>query len=238
MNIFFLTDNKLWFSFLDSWRGERKESISIFCSPEGGDIFPEEINHGQISVIDVKNNVDALSFNFDVGFSCHCKQIFPKTLVESIPCFNFHPGLNPHNRGWFPQVFSIINGKPVGATVHKMDHKIDHGPVVAQKAIDINSWDTSRTVYDRILKAEFELFDIWVDHLLSGNFKEVALDSAGNYNSISDFKDLCEIDLERKVSFKEAIDYLRAMSFDGYDNAFFYDQSGRKIYVSISLKAN
>lgn len=237
MKIFFLTDNKLWLKFLIEWKKKRKEDISIYCSPASEQTFQEELDSNCISVLDVKRNFDELRVEFSMGFSCHCKQIFPKALVESIPCFNFHPGLNPYNRGWFPQVFSIINGKPVGATLHKMDAEIDHGPVIAQKSVAINSWDTSKSVYDRVLKAEFELFDLWIERVLSGDFKEVELEDNGNYNSISDFNDLCEIDLDRTVSLKEAINFFRAMSFDGYDNAYFYDHLGHKVFVSLNLKA-
>ncbi|SEK39632.1 dTDP-4-amino-4,6-dideoxyglucose formyltransferase [Halomonas daqiaonensis] len=236
MKVFFLTDNKIWFDFLEAWKKKRRENILIYCSPAGAQIFSEEIDSSRISILDVKNSFDEVKVEFDIGFSCHCKQIFPKSLVEIIPCFNFHPGLNPYNRGWFPQVFSIINGMPVGATLHKMDSKIDHGPVIAQRAISINSWDTSKSVYERVLDAEFELFDIWIERLLTGDFEEIELNDEGNYNSISDFNDLCEIDLDRKVSLREAIDFFRAMSFEGYDNAYFYDEDGRKVFVSLSLK--
>lgn len=237
MKVFFLTDNKVWFKFLETWEKKRKEDIHIYCSPAGAPLFSEEIESSRISILNIKNSFDKTKADFDVGFSCHCKQIFPMNLVESIPCFNFHPGLNPYNRGWFPQVFSIINGKPVGATLHRMDSKIDHGPVIAQKAISIKSWDTSKSVYERVLNAEFELFDIWIERVLSGDYEEIELSDEGNYNSISDFNDLCEIDLGRKVSLKEAIDYFRAMSFEGYDNAYFYDDDGQKVFVSLSLKA-
>jgi len=237
MKIFFITDNTQWFKFLNIWRRHRSEEVVIYCSPKGEKLFLEEIDAGEISPLDVKSEAKRLSENFDLGFSCHCKQIFPENLVKKIPCFNFHPGINPHNRGWFPQVFSIINGKPIGATVHKMDEQIDHGPIIAQKEVFIASDDTSKSVYDRVVEAEFELFYKWIDYLIVGEFDEVALDSPGNYNSISDFNKICEIDLGKKVTFKEAIDYFRAMTFDGYDNSFFLDKDGRKIYVSIDLKA-
>lgn len=236
MKVFFITDNRKWFEIIDSWKNRRSEKIEIFCSPSGANLFTKEIEEGRISTLDIKLMSENLQKQFDIGFSCHCKQIFPKELVESVRCFNFHPGLNPYNRGWFPQVFSIINGKPVGATLHKMDEKIDHGPVIDQNVISIFDWDTSRTVYDRILQSEFDLFDQWVDRLLESDFEENQLESKGNYNSISDFEELCKIDLNKKVSFKEAIDYLRAMTFDGYDNAYFYSSDGHKVYVSLNLK--
>jgi methionyl-tRNA formyltransferase len=237
VKVFFITDNRKWFEKVDLWKKERSEEIEVYCSPAGVALFSNEIGEGCISALDLNLLSDDFSENFDIGISCHCKQIFPSKLVENIKCFNFHPGLNPHNRGWFPQVFSILDGQPVGATLHKMDEKIDHGPIIDQRIINITDWDTSKSVYERILKSEFDLFDQWIDRLLKGEFEEVRLESEGNYNSISDFKKLCEIDLDKKISFKEAIDYLRAMTFDGYDNAYFYSSDGRKVYVSLNIKA-
>ncbi|MET4001087.1 dTDP-4-amino-4,6-dideoxyglucose formyltransferase [Marinobacterium sp. MBR-109] len=236
MNVFFVTDNRKWFSFLDAWRKKRTEKIAIFCSPKGVSLFKDEIDSGLISELDITSSYRSLCEEFDLGVSCHCKQIFPEALVSVIPCFNFHPGLNPHNRGWFPQVFSIINGKPVGATLHRMDKEIDHGPVIDQVEVDVRDWDTSKSVYDRVLSEEFKLFNKWIDRLIRFEYEEKKLDSVGNYNSITDFKKLCEIDLQKKVTFKEAIDYLRAMTFDGYDNAFFEGDDGKNIFVSINIK--
>jgi methionyl-tRNA formyltransferase len=236
MNIFFLTDNKVWFNFLKSWKACRAENIAIYCSPQSLELFSEELLSGTISVLNLKHEVNEVIKNFNVGISAHCKQIFPAKITDGLKCFNFHPGLNPHNRGWFPQVFSIINGKPAGATLHRMDHEIDHGPVIAQKAIEIESHDTSKSVYDRILSAEFELFNTWIERLLLDDFEEHSLESEGNYNSISDFENLLSIDMEKKVTFQEAIDYLRALTFDGYDNAYFFDEKGRKVFVSLNMK--
>lgn len=236
MKIFFVTDNRSWFSKISSWRVNRPEKIEVYCSPNGQSIFKTEIEEKLISPIDLKADYKRLLREFFIGVSCHCKQIFPRELVDGIDCFNFHPGLNPYNRGWFPQVFSILNGLPAGATIHRMDAQIDHGAIVAQRPVSIRASDTSKTVYDRIVEAEFDLFDNWMGKLVDGNYQESLPESEGNYNSISNFESLCEIDLNRKVSFGEAIDYLRAMTFDGYDNAYFYDEDGKKIFVSLNIK--
>jgi methionyl-tRNA formyltransferase len=73
-------------------------------------------------------------------------------------CINIHPGLNPYNRGWYPQVFAINNGLPHGATIHEMDDKIDHGDIIYQKSVDIKLSDTSKTLYERVLDTEIFLF--------------------------------------------------------------------------------
>lgn len=238
MKIFFVTDNRPWFNKIDSWRSERIEEVKIFCSPKGKSLFEDEISQGFISPLDLKTDFKRLITEFDLGFSCHCKQIFPAELVENVNCFNFHPGLNPYNRGWFPQVFSIINELPVGATVHKMDKEIDHGAIVAQQEVQVLASDTSKSVYDRIMNEEFRLFDQHIESIISGSVTCNNPDNEGNYNSISDFRELCEIDLDKKVTFREAINYLRAMTFDGYDNAYFWDQANKnKVYVSLNIKS-
>ena len=236
MKIFFITDNKVWFEKIKSWRSTRSEQVEIFCSPKGKVLFEKEVEAGQLSPLDLRSDYEKLLHDYEVGFSCHCKQIFPAELVEKVKCFNFHPGLNPYNRGWFPQVFSIINGLPVGATVHKMDDEIDHGWIVAQQEIQVSEADTSKSVYDKIMEAEFKLFDELIDKIISGQIDCSFPGNEGNYNSISDFKELCKIDLNQKVTFREAINYLRAMTFDSYDNAFFCDKNGRRVYISLNIK--
>lgn len=237
MKIFVVTDNRAWFKKIDDWRSGKQSTIEIFCSPKGVSLFTKELENGSISSIDLKSHHPNLIRDYDVGISCHCKQIFPAELVSSIKCFNIHPGLNPYNRGWFPQVFSILNGLPVGATIHEMDEKIDHGFIVASEKVEILDSDTSRNVYDKIIEAEFRLFDSHIDNILAGNYCRFSPKGEGNYNSISDFKKLCQIDLDERVTFRGAINYLRAMTFDGYNNAYFYDSYGKKVYVSINISS-
>jgi hypothetical protein len=42
--------------------------------------------------------------------------------------------------------------------------------------------------------------------------------------------------LDRKVTYREAIDFFRAMTFQGHDNAYFYDRAGAKVFVEITLR--
>lgn len=235
MKIFFVTDNRAWFKNIHNWRPSRHVAVEIFISPQSERAFKKELDEGSVSSIDLKADYRRFLTGYDIGFSCHCKQIFPAELVETIKCFNVHPGLNPHNRGWFPQVFSIINGLPVGATIHEMDRKIDHGAIVVQEEVAVSASDTSKSVYEKIIHAEFRLFETVIDNILDDNYSSISLSAEGNYNSLSDFKNLCEIDLDKEVTFRDAINYLRAMTFDGYDNAYFYDENGRKVYVSIKM---
>lgn len=236
MNIFILTDNKFWYRKAKAIFAETEHNVSYFCSPKGVSLFKKEIEDGGIGSIDVKKDTQYLIENFVLGFSCHCKQIFPKSLVESVRCINIHPGLNPHNRGWFPQVFSILNNKPIGATIHAMDSEVDHGDILYQKEVKVFDWDTSKSIYDRVLEAEFTLFEENIKDLISGVCKHSKMSNEGNYNSINDYKALLEIDMEKTVTMREAIDYLRAMTHPPYKNAYFLTEKGEKVFVAIDIE--
>ena len=235
MNVFVITDNKVWLDKAKILFNEKEVNADFYCSPKGKKLFLEEINLNKIKVLDVNKDYDYLISNYQLGFSLHCKQIFPKELVESVRCINIHPGFNPHNRGWFPQVFSIINNKPVGATIHLMDADIDHGDILYQKKIKIDEWDVSKDVYDKVVEAELALFYSNFDDLIRSNYNPIKMEGEGNYNSIQDYKFLLEIDLEKKVTMREAIQYLRAMTHPPYKNAYFKFDN-KKIYVSLNLE--
>jgi methionyl-tRNA formyltransferase len=191
------------------------------------------------SAINIKAEVDRIIGNYDLVFSIHCKQVFPKRLVDAVCCINVHPGLNPYNRGWFPQVFSIINGLPLGATIHLMDEKVDHGQIVAQKAVELDRADTSYSAYEKILEAERQLLDENIARILVGDLQLKMPNGEGNYNSRSDFADLCKLDLTQTDTLGNHIDLLRALSHKGFKNAFFIDENtGQKIFVTIKLTSD
>lgn len=235
MNIFVITDNEFWLEKATQIFKEKEIDVDFYCSPKSEKLFLKQINSGEIKILDIKGDCEYLISNYQLGFSCHCKQIFPKKLVESVRCINIHPGLNPYNRGWFPQVFSIINKKPVGATIHLMDSEVDHGDILYQQEVKVFDWYVSRSIYERVLDAEYELFSRNFDELINADYKSKKMIVEGNYNSIKDYKSLIEIDLDKKTTMREAIDYLRAMTHPPYKNAYFQTENG-KVYVSIVVE--
>jgi methionyl-tRNA formyltransferase len=189
-----------------------------------------------IRPIDLKTEAEQIVTDYDIVFSIHCKQIFPKRLVNSVRCINLHPGLNPYNRGWYPQVFSIINGLPLGATLHVMDEQVDHGPIIAQKEVKVDAWDTSGSAYEKVIEAEIELMHEYLERILNDDVESKIPIGEGNYNSKADFAELCKLDLNQTDSLKVHIDRLRALSHVDFENAYFIDEkSGKKIFVKISL---
>ena len=67
-------------------------------------------------------------------------QIIPKEILK-IPkygCLNVHPSLLPKYRGPSPIQTAILNGdEKTGVTIILMDEKIDHGPILAWRELEI-----------------------------------------------------------------------------------------------------
>ncbi|MBP6730578.1 MAG: dTDP-4-amino-4,6-dideoxyglucose formyltransferase [Chitinophagales bacterium] len=240
MNILLISDNKFLieaFNNLVQRKGlSGQHSFHYVCSPVNKSLLADTSLPVPLGSIDMKNDYRELIGKYELIFSLHCKQLFPAELVNKVRCINVHPGLNPYNRGWFPQVFSILNGKKAGATIHEIDEELDHGAVIVQKGITIEAHDTSLTAYEKIQQAEVELLDEHLEAIIANTYQSFLPAEEGNVNLKKDFNALCKIDLDKQVTMKEAIDYLRAMTHGDYANAWFTDANGKKVYVKITLQ--
>lgn len=194
----------------------------------------------EVKILNLKdsNDISYIKSNYDLILSIHCKQIFPKELVNNIKCINIHPGYNPINRGWYPQVFSIINKLDIGATIHEIDNELDHGPIIARAFVTKSNIDTSESLYSKILTKEIELLDKHLINIINNTYKTIIPEDEGNLFLKSDFKELLELDLNEQVLVGDFIDKLRALTHGKFNNAFYIDpDTGQKIFIGIKLKA-
>jgi methionyl-tRNA formyltransferase len=191
----------------------------------------------KVYAVDVKEEYEEIAQKYDLIFSLHCKQLFPAVLVSKVKCINVHPGYKPYNRGWFPQVFSIINKLPAGATIHEIDELLDHGAIIARREAEINSWDTSLDIYDKVQQIEITLLKENLASILQGTYNTINAEKEGNINLKKDFNGLCKLDMNKVMTMGEAIDHLRALTHGKYENAYFLDpKTDSKVYVKILLE--
>ena len=77
---------------------------------------------------------------------------------------NTHPALLPHfgGKGFYGiKVHEAViqsNAVESGATVHFVDNKYDHGPIIAQKKIMILNTDNAEILAEKVLKVEHKLY--------------------------------------------------------------------------------
>lgn len=96
--------------------------------------------------------------------------------VRSFPnkIINIHPSLLPAFPGLDAQKQAFDYGVKVsGCTVHFVDEFLDHGAIIAQKAVEVLDDDTSETLQKRILDEEHRLYIEALKKIVSGNYEIV-----------------------------------------------------------------
>ena len=91
--------------------------------------------------------------NADLFLVAAYGKILPKSLIE-IPDYGtvgVHPSLLPKLRGATPIQSAILDGlKETGVSLFMIDEKMDHGPVISMKSLEIHSHDNAESLSDRL----------------------------------------------------------------------------------------
>jgi phosphoribosylglycinamide formyltransferase-1 len=91
------------------------------------------------------------------GFDRLLSSVFVRAFPLRI--LNIHPALLPAFPGLHAQRQAVEYGVRVaGATVHFVDEKTDHGPIIIQAAVPAYSHDTEHTLQERILAQEHRIY--------------------------------------------------------------------------------
>ena len=100
------------------------------------------------------------ALNPDIGVSVLLGYILRRELLDCFPsgCINLHTSFLPWNRGAHPNVWSIVDRTPAGATLHFIDDGIDTGEIIAQSEVPVLAGDTAETLHARIQIAEHLLY--------------------------------------------------------------------------------
>jgi phosphoribosylglycinamide formyltransferase-1 len=98
-------------------------------------------------------------------------RVVKKPLLEAYEgrILNIHPSLLPNFKGlraWKQALEAGVN--ITGCTVHKVDESLDGGAILAQKEVEVLPNDTEESLYERIQKAEHELYPQVLEALVEG----------------------------------------------------------------------
>ena len=82
---------------------------------------------------------------------------------------NTHPSILPAFRGAHAVREALDWGvKVTGCTVHLVDEEVDHGPIVAQRPVEVREDDDEATLHERIKAVEHELLPACVKLMCHG----------------------------------------------------------------------
>lgn len=96
------------------------------------------------------------------------------TLLGSFPqrVINIHPALLPAFKGLDAQSQALEYGARIaGATVHLVDERMDHGPIIVQAAVPISGDDDAETVRRRILAQEHVIYPFAIQLFAEGRIE-------------------------------------------------------------------
>ena len=86
----------------------------------------------------------------------------------SNPILNIHPSLLPKYKGLNTHLRAIKNkDKFAGASVHKVNQKLDSGKIILQKKIKILKKDNVISLKNKVLKIEHEIYPKAIDKFLT-----------------------------------------------------------------------
>lgn len=101
------------------------------------------------------------------GFMRLLSSVFVRAFPQRI--LNIHPALLPAFPGLHAQRRAIEHGVRIsGATVHLVDEKMDHGPIIMQAAVPVYADDTEARLRARILDQEHRIYPVAIKLFVEG----------------------------------------------------------------------
>lgn len=99
-------------------------------------------------------------------------RILGAEFVHSFTIINTHPALLPSFPGAHAVRDALAYGvKITGTTVHRVDEGVDTGPIIAQRAVQIEPGDTEESLHERIKIQERELIVEVIKNFEKGEYE-------------------------------------------------------------------
>lgn len=164
------------------------------------------------------------------------RSIVPEGLLARFgDACNLHPALLPWGRGAHPNVWAIVDGEPAGVTLHRMTAGLDRGPVFAQRPVATTPADDGASLYRRLLEAGRALFaEAWPE-LRAGTATPTPQPEGGSHHRAAELAQLGSLDPDEQVSWRHAVDVLRALTFPPHPNAVI-ELDGRRYHVEVWVR--
>lgn len=184
---------------------------------------PEKLNDEFISLFE--------KFNIDLSIVVAYGKILPEKLIRlpKLGTINIHYSLLPRWRGASPLESALLSGEgKTGVSIQQMEFKLDSGPLLIEKEIDIDIKDTKDTLKEKLVKEGGNLLCSILPNI--GNIPTKPQDETLATYCKKINKEDGEINLEDNG--KE--NYNKYRAYYGWPGTFFYTQKkDKKIRIKI-----
>ena len=171
---------------------------------------------------------------WDVFIVAAYGKIIPQTILD-IPVhktLNVHLSLLPKLRGASPIESAILNDmRETGSTIMRLDAEMDHGPVVAQETLELETWPITRAeLADKLAHQGGKLLSTALPGWIAGTIQEIEQDhTLATYTKKTEKTD-GEIDLAADPY----QNYLKYCAYATWPRTYFYvEHAGKKIRVTV-----
>jgi methionyl-tRNA formyltransferase len=178
--------------------------------------------------------------DLDVVVGIHFPYMVPEPVlrIPRLGVLNLHPAYLPWGRGWHTPSWALLQGTPIGATLHVMDTGVDSGDVLHQRALEVSPGDTANTLYARLKRLELEVFREAWPALVRGSCRRTP--QPRQSPPAHRKQDLLvpgvqRIDLDERVPAGDLLRRLRALTTNRVDEAAYFDAGGTRYRVQVVI---
>ena len=174
----------------------------------------------------------------DILYSVQYHEILKQEHISKVSelAVNLHMAPLPEYRGANQFTFAILeNKKEFGATIHKIDTRIDHGDILFQDRFAIPEHCWVDDLYQLTLQSSVRLFTTTLANVISGDFiatpqQQLEKERGTSLHYKNEMASLKILDLSWD---KERIERtIRATSMPGFEPPYFI-MDGKKVYVGV-----
>ena len=138
---------------------DKPKGRKMVLTPPETKIWAQENNvpFVQLKTLRKPESLDAIksfsSEGYDLFIVASYGKIIPQEILDlpKYQTLNVHPSLLPRLRGPSPIKSAILNENETGVTIMRLDAEMDHGPILAQKKIEVADWPPYEDDLEKIL---------------------------------------------------------------------------------------
>lgn len=205
-----------------SWIQEHRPDIELYAvfnkNDEGNDGFQRSYrkycdnnNITELSLSEANAVKDAifLSLEFD-------KIVNPDKFSHG-NIYNIHFSLLPKYKGMFTSAWPILNNESEsGVTLHKINHGIDTGEILAQESFSLSQTETANSLYLKYIKHGTKLVIGNIEKILNSNVKLVKQSAVGSSYYSNKTINYANLTIDFNKTAYEILSQIRAFTFRAY----------------------
>lgn len=167
-----------------------------------------------------------------VGIVAAYGKIIPQDLIEAFPkgILNIHPSLLPKYRGASPVRSQILaDDKDIGVTIMKIDAELDHGPLLARKAVTPPYWPMQGSeLTDLLFREGGKLCAEILPKYMNGEIEPREQD----HTQATFTKKISKGDGKIDMNDDPYQNLLKIRAFDEWPRAYFFTEGGKRVIVT------